>query len=68
MIFMEKHLVFECFAMPCVPDPYSALFTHHAAGQCGSVTVWGGTLHHGLSCLVPEMMLLMMHQPHLHQP
>ena len=50
--------------LPCL-----SLLETPCSCSCGSMTLWGGTLHHGLYYVlgVSLLMLLMMHQPHLYQ-
>ena len=69
----ERHLVFECPAMQCVRDRYPALFS--PATNTMQLFMWQRNTvgWHTLSrivfrCLLPKIMLLMMHQPPLHQP
>ena len=59
-------------AMQCVRDRYPALLS--SAKNTMQLFMWQRDLGWHttswivLRCLVPLMMLLMMHQPHLHQP
>ena len=50
--------------------PFSVLLQTPCSCSCGSETLWGWhtTSWSVLRCLVPLMMLLTMHQPHLYQP
>ena len=67
--------MFACPAMQCVRDQYPALFSPAKSIMLLFmwVTLWGWlttvvTSWIVLRCLVPSMMLLVMHQPHLHEP
>ena len=69
----ERHLVLECPAMQPVRDHYPALFSPGLSTM--QLFMWQpdivGVAHYILDCfdlLVPCLMLLMMRQPHLHQP
>ena len=56
--------------MHCVPDRYPALFC--PATYTMHLFMWQqntvGVAHYIMVCLMPLMMLLMVHQPHLYQP
>ena len=73
MLFMMRG-TFGCPAMQCVRERHPALFSfanNTSSCSCGSMTLWGlhTTSWSVLMCLVPlRMLLMMLHQFHLHQP
>ena len=72
MLFMMSGIL-SSSALPCSVIgtlPCSVLLKTPCSCLCGSAILWGwrNLSRIVLKCLVPWMMLLMMHQPHLHQP
>ena len=71
---MLRHLVFECPAILCVCKICTLHWSVHlktpCSSSCGSVTLWAWHTASwaAVRFLAPCPMLLVMHQPHPHQP